>query len=343
MKKTVSIIISLCLLLSLCACDTKKNKQTEIKETIIDGAGRIVNVRQNAKDLTAASVYFVAVPFFEALDITDRIKAVNARTSFWLEADENLKNASTVGKGTVDLEKLAIYAPDVLVHRSNDSQTVDAVEKLGIDVICITVENADDVIQTLSMLGKYFGVEENANKAIDWFNSKLKMIEEIVKTIPDENKKTALLMGGDIGRVAGNDMIQSWMIEKAGGIPVVEEGTNHNWVDIGIEKVFTYNPDYIFITSSAARNYDIEDLFNNPKYSSLNAVKERNIFEVPTKLDSWDMPGLSCVLGIMYMLHNFYPDLFTIENLEDEVDDYYRFMFGRCFDSELGLDWNNLK
>lgn len=343
MKKIFNIIISLSLLLCICGCKTRQEDNYTIVETIVDGAGRNVGVRQDAKELTAASVYFVAVPFFEALDITNRILAVNARTSFWLKADENLNNAGTVGKGTVDLEKLATYSPDVLVHRSNDSQTVEAVEKLGVDVVCITVENADDVIDTLNLLGKYFGVEENAKEAIEWFNNKLQMIDDIVINIPKEKRKTALLMGGEVGRVAGKDMLQSWMIEKAGGIAVVEEALNHNWVDIGVEKVFTYNPEYIFVTSSAAKNYDISDLLKDKAFSSLEAIKENNIYEIPTKQDSWDMPGLSCVLGIMYMLHSFYPELFTIEDLEDEVDDYYRFMFGRCFDQELGLDWNKLR
>ena len=343
MKKIISTIISFSLIICICGCQSKQTNNHVIVETITDGAGRNIGVRQDANELTAASVYFVAVPFFEALDITDRILAVNARTSFWLKADENLDKAGTVGKGTVDLEKLATYNPDVLVHRSNDPQTVEAVEKLGVDVVCITVENADDVVNTLNLLGKYFGVEDNAKKAIEWFNNKLDMIDDVVSNIPKDKRKTALLMGGEVGRVAGSDMLQSWMIEKAGGIPVIQEGINHNWIDIGVEKVFNYNPEYIFVTSSAARNYEISDLLSDDAFSSLTAVKENNIYEIPAKQDSWDMPGISCVLGVMYMLHSFYPELFSIEDLEDEVDDYYRFMFGRCFDQELGLDWNELR
>lgn len=341
LRKILNVIITICLLTCICACQSEKEVDYEILETIKDGAGRDINVRTNAKDLKIASVYFVAVPFLEALNITDRVLAVNARTSFWLKADENLNSAGTVGKGTVDLEKLASYGPDVLVHRSNDPKTVEAVEKLGVDVVCITVENADDVVSTLNLLGKYFGVEDDAEKAISWFDDKLQLIDSIVSKIPLEDRKTALLMGGEIGRVAGNDMLQSWMIEKAGGIAVVDTGANHNWIDIGVEKVFTYNPEYIFITSSAARNYDIDDLLTDSAYTGLTAVKNNSIYELPAKQDSWDMPGLSCVLGIMYMLHSFYPDVFSIEDLEDEVDDYYRFMFGRCFDDELGLDWDS--
>ena len=43
------------------------------------------------------------------------------------------------------------------------------------------------------------------------------------------------------------------------------------------------------------------------------------------------------------MLHKMYPNYFTVNDLEDEVDSYYRFMYGRCFDKELGLDWENFE
>ena len=58
---------------------------------------------------------------------------------FWTDADEDLARAGTVGD--VDLEALATYAP-TFIHRSNDPETVDAVE-VGIDVLCITVKMVD--------------------------------------------------------------------------------------------------------------------------------------------------------------------------------------------------------
>lgn len=342
-KKIIAILLALSMLFSVCACKREEKLNYEILGELVDGAGRTINVRSDAKDATIASVYFVAAPFFVALGLEDRVLAVNARNSFWTMASEGLGKAGTVGKGTVDLEKLASYKPTALVHRSNDPETVAAVEKLGIDVICITVENAEDIIKTLDLLGTYFGAEERAKEAKDWFNGKIEMIDNIVSTIPMEKRKTAMLIGGEPGRVAGYDMMQSWMIEKAGGISVIKEGENHNWINIGLEKVFSYNPEYIFCTSSAARNYTVDELLANPAWSAMTAVINKNIYDVPTKLDSWDMPGFSCVLGIMYMLHSMYPEYFSVSDLEDEVDDYYRFMFGRCFDKELELDWDNFK
>ena len=340
MKKIILITLAILLLLSGCQ-KTSSNKDVKAIGEIIDGAGRKVTIKENNKDATIASVYAVAVPFLVSLKITDRVKAVNVKTNFWKNANEDLKNAESVGRGTVDLEKLASFSPTAFIHRSNDPKTVEAVEKLGIDVICITVENVEDVKYTLKILGEYFGVNDNANKTIEWIDKKFTYIKSIVDAIPMEERKTALLMGGELGRVAGSDMLQSWMIEKAGGIPVVKEGENHNWINIGVEKVFVYNPDVIFCTSSTSRNYSCEELIKDNAWSALKAIRNNNIFVVPAENDSWDMPGISCVLGTMYMLRKMYPNYFSIDDFEDQVDDYYRFMFGRCFDIELNLDWDN--
>ena len=74
-------------------------------------------------------------------------------------------------------------------------------------------------------------------------------------------------------------------------------------------------------------------------WSAVEAVKTHHFHQIPAKLDSWDIPGVSCVIGTMYMLHKMYPAYFDQEQLEQEVAEYYEFMFGKTFDaSYLGYD-----
>lgn len=338
-KQIISLLLVFCLLLPFCACSAQNEERTD-RPSITDAAGRSVPLPESPEAATAASVYAVAAPFYVALGMTDRVKAVNVKSSFWKLADKGLAASDTVGRGVVDLEKLAALSPTYLVHRSNDAETVEAVEKLGIDVICITVENIDDIYSTLRLLGQCFGAEKRAEETIAWLDKKLALIDSVVETIPAEERKTALLMGGEPGRIAGNDMLQSWMIEQAGGICVADTGLNHNWVNVGVEKVFSYDPQVLFCTGSTARNYSAESLLNDPAWSALRCVQDGEVYVIPTEKDSWDMPGISCVLGIFYMMRKMYPDYFSASDFEDEVDDYYRFMFGRCFDKELELDWS---
>ena len=339
MKKIIVLIITLFLVICTSSCKQEETKK-EYKGEIVDGANRTVNIPLD-EDYRIASVYAVSVPFLVALKLTDKVVAINVKSNFWTKADENLNKVPTVGRGNVDLEKLASLNPTVFIHRSNDTKTIEAVEKLGIDTICIKVENIDDIIGTLTILGKYFNKEKEALTAIDWLNSKIAYIDSIVEKIPENERKSALLIGGEKDRVAGKDMLQTWMIEKAGGIPIVDEGVNHNWINIGLEKIFMYNPDFIFETSSTSRNYTSEELIKDPAWSEVRAINNSDLYVIPTALDSWDMPGISCILGIMYMLNKMYPDYFSLDDLHREVDEYYNFMFNKNFDDVLNLDWSN--
>ncbi|PKM72991.1 MAG: hypothetical protein CVU91_08210 [Firmicutes bacterium HGW-Firmicutes-16] len=341
MKKATSLLLALALALSLCGCRIDASQPAVSGEnTVTDGSGAVLSIPKNNTKTTIASVYAVSVPFIVALGLSDRVKAINVKSKFWTDNDASLASAGTVGRGTVDLEALAAYAPDVLIHRSNDPKTVEAVSALGIDVLCIKTENLDDVKRTLTLMGKYFGVSDRAAEVCNWMDTKFAYIDSVVKTIPEDKRVTALVMGGELGRIAGGDMLQSWMIEKAGGICVADSvGKDHNWIDVGVETIFDWNPDFLFCTGSTALNYSVDELYGDSSWSSVNAVKNGCIYRIPATFDAWDMPGISCVIGTMYMLHEMYPDYFSADELQAQIDDYYIFMFGKTFDaSYLGYD-----
>ena len=341
MKKLISLFLVLGCLLSLTACGASAPAEPTAGENqVLDGAGRILDIPAEPEKATIASVYAVSVPFIEALGLGDRVLAINVKSNFWKEADPALAEAGSVGRGSVDLEALAAFSPSVLIHRSNDMETIEAVQRINIPVLCITVEDMEDITETLTMMGRYFGAEERATEVIAWMNGKFQMIDSIVSQIPEADRKSVLVLGGESGRIAADDMLQAWMAEKAGGIYVAENtANNRNWVNVGVEQVFTWNPDFIFATSSTPLDYSIEELMEDDAWSAVEAVKENHFHQIPAKLDSWDIPGVSCVIGTMYMLNKMYPEHFSQTQLEQEVAEYYEFMFGRTFEeSYLGYD-----
>jgi len=341
MKKAVSLLLSLVLLLSLsgCGAETAPPGKTE-GNTITDGSGAVLDIPVNNTETTIASVYAVSVPFIVALGLSDRVEAINVESKFWTDNVKGLAEAGSVGRGVVDLEALAKISPDVLIHRSNDPKTVEAVSALNIEVLCITTEDLDDIRRTLAMMGEYFGVSDRAAEVCQWMDAKFAYIDSIVDKIPESERATALVMGGELGRIAGGDMLQSWMIGKAGGICVAEEITaDHNWTNVGVETIFQWNPDFLFCTGSTALEYSVEELYEDATWSSVSAVMKNQIYRIPAAYDAWDMPGISCVIGTMYLLWRMYPDYFTAADLQAQIDEYYTFIFGRTFEEDyLGYD-----
>lgn len=330
------------MLLSLCACgkSVEAAEEKAPEHTVTDGAGRVLAVPEDGSAQKIASVYGTAVPFIVAAGLADQVTAINCKSNFWKKASAPLDAAGTVGRGVVDLEALAASGATVLIHRSNDAKTVEAVDKLGIQTLCITAEDLDGIYATLRLLGEYFGKTERADEVIAWMEGKFAAIDAIVAAVPESERPTALCLGGEKGRVAGGDMIQSWMIEKAGGICVADEvGKDHNWITVGEETVLGWNPAYIFCTSSASLDYTVEELYEDEAWSAMQSVTDRHIAVIPSRLDTWDMPGIAVVIGTFWMLHQMYPELFTVEQLEKEIEEYYSFMFGQSFDREyLGYE-----
>ena len=340
MKRFISLILCLCMIFTLCACSAGPQEEVISGPCVTDAAGRQVAIPENSEEISIASVYGTAVPFIVALQLTDQVSAINCKSNFWKQADPNLKGVGTVGKGVVDLEALAECGASVLVHRANDPETVEAVEKLGIDVLCIQAEDMEGIYATLVLMGDYFGKTDRANEIIGWMDAKFAAIDDIVAQIPMEERHTALCMGGELGRIAGGDMIQTWMIEKAGGIPVAADTENDcRWLNIGVETVFQWDPEFIFCTSSASMDYSIEEVLEDSAWSAMKCVENAHIYQIPSKLDTWDMPGIADVICTFYLLHEMYPEYFSLQQLEAEIDEYYTFMFGKTFDSDyLGYE-----
>lgn len=331
-KRTISAILCICSLLCCFGC-TPQQEYIDPENAVIDASGNMLAIPEGKA--TIASVYAVSVPFIVALGLADNVVAINCKSRFWSDNVEALGKAGTVGRGVVDLEALASYNPTVLIHRSNDAETVKAVSRLNIDVLCIKAESVEDVAATLRLMGGYFGKEERAEEVISFIDAKFALVDSIVARIPQEERVTALTLGGELGRIAGGDMLQSWMIEKAGGIPVAAGiENNSNWAQVGIEKVFTLDPEYLFITSSTTLDYSVEDIYSDKTWSAMKCVEEENIYQIPAKIDSWDMPGVSCTIGTMWMLHKMYPEYFSADELQREIDEYYQFMFQKTFEPE---------
>lgn len=343
MKQKTAFLLALILVLTslaLCACepaaeDGKSGRaagtvieETENSLTIIDQAGREVTVKKNPESI--ALCYRVAIRFLLSLDQGDKITGIGKTEGFLEELQPSLKNCVDVGKGIADIEALAELKPDLFFHKATDVESLEAVEELGIPAVGIQVETPDDMITALELMGKVCGAEEKAQELIRYYEEKLADIDE--RTAGIEEKKTAIIMGSSIGKVADGTMLQGQMIQRAGAVNCAAElKASELWPTAGTEQIFAWNPEYIFVTGSEGAVYTAEDILQDPAWSELAAVKAGNVYQMPASCDSWEFPGVVSVLGTEYMLHVMYPELVSDEQLEEDVNDFYQLSYGKTF------------
>jgi iron complex transport system substrate-binding protein len=87
-----------------------------------------------------------------------------------------------------------------------------------------------------------------------------------------------------------------------------------------MEKVLEWNPDMLIIDfGSPAEVYD------SPKWKSINAVKNKKVFKQPIGIFIWDRPTAeSAVLHPLWLAKMAYPDRFADIDLVREIKKFYR-------------------
>ena len=341
------LLLSLMLLVSMTGCGGSESPadnaqpgtitaQTDAEITIVDQAGREVTVKKDIESIALS--YRVAIRFLLNLGQGDKIKGIGKSEPFLEKLQPSLADCVNVGQGVADIEAVAELDPDVFFHKASDVETLEALDKIGVPAIGIEIETPEQITVAMDLMGKVCGAEEKAQELIDYYNSQLDDINKRTETLQEKDKKTAIMMGTSIGKVADGSMLQGEMLKRAGAVNCADElQATELWPTAGAEQIFEWNPDYIFITGSESAVYDADDLLQDATWSEITAVKDGSVYVMPAEEDSWEFPGVVSVLGIDYMMHTMYPDLLSDEELEEKVNELYELSYGKTFKrDELG-------
>lgn len=297
-------------------------------------AGREVKIPKKVESV--AHLYSVT-GYILALNKADKLSAFPPLNEFFRMAYPAFKNIGSVGRGgQVDMEALAKLNPDLFICRATDAKNLSAVTELGIPAIGVSIETSEEIATMLTLLGKVLDAEDRAGELIAYYDTVLDRVRNISGDVPPEKRKTAVFMGQRIASVANGSMLQSLMIETAGGVnPAKDVISAETWPVVGAETIFKWDPDIIFITNYGNAGYTVESLTSDTTWANMSAVKERRVYLMPASMDSWEFPGTSWVLGSLWMLSVMYPDKLDWEQLDSQVREFYKKVYNLDVTPEL--------
>ena len=131
----------------------------------------------------------------------------------------------------------------------------------------------------------------------------------------------------------GLECIQSDIMETAGGVNAVE-GVDvlGDFAEVSAEEIIAWNPEVIWIPAYA--DYTVDDVLNAPEFSSVAAVQNGAVYSFPSALEPWDYPTASACLGVCWAAYNLHPDLYSYEELIEDVNALYDLIYGQTFTEE---------
>ncbi|MBR2423424.1 MAG: ABC transporter substrate-binding protein [Oscillospiraceae bacterium] len=332
MKKNISTLLVLTLLLSLTACGlndtpmestpvTSTAAVSHYPVTVTDQADREVTITQEPQRLISS--YYITTSLLMALDLDEKLVGIEndpeLRPIYEL-SNPNLLGLPWVGTAkTLDLEACAALEPDLVILplRLKDSALI--LEDLGIDVLLVNPESQELLTEMIQMVAKACNRENKAEALLSFLSEKEAYLRS---ALADADAPSVYLSGNsNFLSTAGDAMYQADMIRLAGGRNVAAELADTYWAEIDYEQLLAWNPDYIILASSA--KYTIEDVLNDPNLADCSAVVNGNVFQIPADAESWDSPVPSSILGAFWLANILHPELLTDTNCTEIMDEYY--------------------
>lgn len=337
MNKLVALTLAIFMLASTITGCSGTSSETPLAATksnsvtVIDQASRTVEVGDVN---TIAVCWYMADDFVLAMGLGDKLIAIGPYDDFHVLVKPNIPNLGTVGRGRPDMELLASMGPDLLIHTVGDTQNIAAVEALGIPMIQIDPETIDKTMEAYRIVGLATGASERADFLKNIYSELTGKAKGLIGETSINDRPSFVILGSDPGKIADGKMMQAEMIENGGGRNVAgkNEGTGF-WPEVGVEQVFTWNPDYILISQTA--NYSVEDILGDPSWADLRAVKNGNVFLIPGQLHNWENPGMGTALGTLWAAKIFYSGKLTDTEFDNIVKNFYRQIYGIEVTSEI--------
>ena len=329
------LIIMLMLIIPLIFTGCKK----DINEGDIETKDKETSTNVDSSINKVVTTYKPATDLVLALGAVDKLVGAQDKAS----SDELIKklvgDSATeiveVGskKNGVNIEAVLSLDPDLVIMypTKDDDETVKKLKDQNIKVISINPESIELLKNDILTVGKALGVNDRAEELIKYYEDKIKFVEEKVSSV--EKKKVYMASSRGILSTVSSDMYQHEIIEAAGGINVASDlkgGSN----DVTVEQLLNWNPD-IIASVMYSEGGTPEEIKSNDQIVSLNAIKNDQIYQIPSNISAWDMPQPSSILSILWLSKTLYPEEFKDLNIETEANEFYSKFYGKSFE-DLG-------
>ncbi|WP_115717565.1 ABC transporter substrate-binding protein [Gallaecimonas mangrovi] len=244
-----------------------------------------------------------------------------------------IKNAALATMGSangVNVETLIALHPDILFVPSG----FNAVKKQQLNSAGIAVAELhgnslealkERVTITAKLLGGKAPAEAKAYQA--YFRHNEQLIAKRLAAIPKAKRlRVYLASGRALSTSASPSLDQDWL-NAAGAINVAAHWQlskeRYHAPNVSLESVLAANPDVII----AMRAEDAETILHDPRWQTINAVKNGRVYANPRGLFWWCRETSEQALQILWAAKTLYPSAFSDIDMAKETQQFYRRFF----------------
>lgn len=242
--------------------------------------------------------------------------------------------------GQVNVEELIVADPQLVIAGNFDGSIVEKKTRIPVAYFESDMNQSHEMIKKeIRFYGAVFGKAARAEKYLNYLQRTMDLVKSRTKDIP-KNKRKVVFNGYSSNHLVtlGGDTFMQQRMELAGCRNAAEtilttgikEGLHTGLAEVSMEKVLGWNPDIMVIDFGTPA-----EIYANPKWRSINAVRNRMVFQQPIGIFIWDRPTAeSAVLHPLWLAKISYPDRFADIDMVREIKQFYREIMSFNFSDE---------
>lgn len=232
--------------------------------------------------------------------------------------------------GQVNVEELIASDPQLVIAGDLDGSIVQRKTRIPVAFFGSSMNQTfEDVKEEIRFYGRAFQREARAEKYVAYLQKTIDLLKSRTKNIPRDKRKVVFngYSANHLVTLGGDTFIQHHL-ELAGCRNAAEsirssgvkQDLHTGLAEVSMEKVLGWNPDILVIDFGSP-----SDVFADPKWKSITAVKNKAVYRQPIGIFIWDRPTAeSAVLHPLWLAKTAYPDLFRDIDMLQEVKRFYR-------------------
>jgi iron complex transport system substrate-binding protein len=272
----------------------------------------------------------------------------------YMLANPDLAELPIIGQGgpnnAPDAERILTVRPDVIFSTyATEASVADELQaKTGIPVVVISYGHsgfgatdlfAQDVPDSLELIGQVIGDSAKAQAAVDFLNQALEDLATRTGEIPDADKPTVYVGGLGARGTHGIESTQGnySLLNAIHAKNVVDETGQSGSIMIDKEKLLAWDPDLIFIDQGGFAAV-LEDYQKNPTlYESLSAVKNGQVYaQLPYNYYNTNID--TAIADAYYLGAVLYPEAFADIDPAEKADEVYEALVGTPVYAQMAED-----
>jgi iron complex transport system substrate-binding protein len=279
-RNCLLVLLSL-LVLGGIGCGSSPAGKTDSPIQITDQLGRTVGLAGTPESIISLAPSNTEILF--ALGLTDKLVAVTDYCNYPPEAEEK---ASIGGFSTPNIEEIVALSPDLVVATSiHQNQIIPNLEQRGITVFALAPETLDETLESINLIGKITGKEEEASGLVSEMRERIKAITDKTGSLPGTQQPTVLyIVWHDPLMTAGSGTLHDELFRTVGGRNMAGDLTGY--ADISLEAVIDANPQVMIAGVGMGTGADAPFQFalNEPRLKNIDARLNNRVYAIDVDL-----------------------------------------------------------